>query len=38
MLRRQLAGQDVSADDTRRITWQNASELFRHPVPDTLRT
>jgi predicted TIM-barrel fold metal-dependent hydrolase len=33
MLERQLAGQGVSDDDVRRITWQNASELFRHPVP-----
>ena len=23
--------------EARRITWQNASELFRHPVPDALR-
>jgi predicted TIM-barrel fold metal-dependent hydrolase len=37
MLVRQLEGQDVSADDARRITWQNASELFRHPVPGDLR-
>jgi hypothetical protein len=37
MLRRQLDGQGVPADDVRRITWQNASELFRHPVPDALR-
>ena len=33
MLRRQLEGQGVPEDDARRITWHNASELFRHPVP-----
>jgi hypothetical protein len=38
MLRRQLDGQGVPPDDARRITWQNASELFRHPVPDDLRS
>jgi predicted TIM-barrel fold metal-dependent hydrolase len=37
MLERQLAGQGVSDDDARRITWQNASELFRHPVPAEVR-
>ena len=30
-----LAG--LPADDVRRITWQNASELFRHPVPAALQ-
>lgn len=29
--RRQLDGLD--AETVRRITWQNASELFRHPIP-----
>jgi predicted TIM-barrel fold metal-dependent hydrolase len=33
MLRRQLEGQGIGDGDARRITWQNASELFRHPVP-----
>ena len=37
MLTRQLSGQGVDADDARRITWQNASELFRHPVPAELQ-
>jgi predicted TIM-barrel fold metal-dependent hydrolase len=37
MLVRQLRDQGVPDDDARRITWQNASELFRHPVPDALR-
>jgi hypothetical protein len=37
MLVRQLRDQGVPGDDARRITWQNASELFRHPVPDALR-
>ena len=27
---------DLPADDIRRITWQNASELYRHPVPETV--
>ncbi len=27
----------LSSDEVRRITWQNASELFRHPVPTELR-
>jgi predicted TIM-barrel fold metal-dependent hydrolase len=31
MLRRELEG--VPADEVARLTWQNASELFRHPVP-----
>jgi predicted TIM-barrel fold metal-dependent hydrolase len=30
-----LAG--LSDDAVRRITWQNASELFRHPVPTELQ-
>jgi microsomal dipeptidase-like Zn-dependent dipeptidase len=38
MLTRQLRDQGIPDADARRITWQNASELFRHPVPDTLRT
>ena len=29
---RQLRDQGVPDDDARRITWQNASELFRHPL------
>jgi predicted TIM-barrel fold metal-dependent hydrolase len=37
MLERQLAQQGVPDDEVRRITWQNAAELFRHPVPDSLR-
>ena len=24
-------------DEVRRITWQNASELYRHPVPESVR-
>jgi hypothetical protein len=27
----------VPEEDARRITWQNASELFRHPVPPELQ-
>jgi hypothetical protein len=30
-LRAQLAG--MSSEDVARIIWQNASELYRHPVP-----
>jgi len=37
MLTRQLRDQGVPAGDARRITWQNASELFRHPVPAELQ-
>jgi hypothetical protein len=37
MLTRQLRDQGVPAADARRITWQNASELFRHPVPAELK-
>jgi predicted TIM-barrel fold metal-dependent hydrolase len=37
MLERQLAGQGVNDDDSRRITWQNASELFRHRLPAELQ-
>jgi predicted TIM-barrel fold metal-dependent hydrolase len=33
MLVRQLRDQGVPEHDARRITWENASELFRHPVP-----
>jgi hypothetical protein len=36
MLTRQLRDQGVPDADARRITWQNASELFRHPVPAEL--
>jgi hypothetical protein len=28
---------DVSADVVRKVTWENASCLFRHPVPNDLR-
>jgi predicted TIM-barrel fold metal-dependent hydrolase len=31
-----LAG--LSDDEIRKVTWENASKLFRHPVPDELRT
>ena len=27
----------LPADDVRRITWQNASELYRHEVPDSVQ-
>ena len=27
----------VSDDDIRKVTWENASKLFRHPVPAELR-
>ena len=27
---------DLPAEDIRRITWQNAAELYRHPVPDAV--
>jgi hypothetical protein len=27
----------VSADDIRKVTWENASKLFRHPVPSELQ-
>jgi hypothetical protein len=27
---------DLPAEDIRRITWQNASELYRHPVPESV--
>jgi predicted TIM-barrel fold metal-dependent hydrolase len=33
MLERQLRDQNVSDDDAERITWRNASELFRHALP-----
>ena len=33
MLVRQLRDQGVPDDEAERITWRNASELFRHPVP-----
>jgi predicted TIM-barrel fold metal-dependent hydrolase len=28
---------DLPDDDARRISWQNASELFRHPVPEAVQ-
>jgi predicted TIM-barrel fold metal-dependent hydrolase len=28
----------VSPEDVRKVTWQNASKLFRHPVPEELQT
>jgi hypothetical protein len=28
---------DVPADVVRKVTWENASKLFRHPVPEELR-
>ena len=28
---------DVPADVVRKVTWENASKLFRHPVPDDLQ-
>ena len=28
---------DVTADEVRKVTWENASKLFRHPVPDELQ-
>lgn len=31
LVRRDIGG--LPADDIRRITWQNAAELYRHPVP-----
>ena len=34
-LHKQLAG--LSAEETERVTWRNASELFRHPVPEAVR-
>jgi hypothetical protein len=34
MFAKQLAG--ASDYDVRRITWQNAAELFRHPVPQSV--
>ena len=32
-----LALDGVEAEVVRKVTWQNASELFRHPVPEELR-
>ena len=32
MLTRQLRDQHVPDDEAERITWRNASELFRHPI------
>jgi predicted TIM-barrel fold metal-dependent hydrolase len=29
--------QDVSDDHVRKVTWENASKLFRHPVPEELQ-
>jgi predicted TIM-barrel fold metal-dependent hydrolase len=34
-LRRQFAG--LSPEETRRISWANAAELFRHPVPEAVQ-
>ena len=35
---RALAGlSDFSADEVRKVTWENASNLFRHPVPTELQ-
>jgi hypothetical protein len=34
MLARQLRDQGVSDKEAERITWRNAAELFRHPLPD----
>jgi predicted TIM-barrel fold metal-dependent hydrolase len=28
---------NVPASDVRKVTWENASKLFRHPVPDALQ-
>ena len=28
---------DFTPDEVRKVTWQNASKLFRHPVPDELQ-
>ena len=27
----------LPAEDIKKITWQNASELFRHPVPEEIQ-
>ncbi|MCZ7524966.1 MAG: amidohydrolase [Acidimicrobiia bacterium] len=35
MAREGLAG--LSGDEVRKVTWENASALFRHPVPEELR-
>ena len=35
LLRAQLGG--MPPDDVARITWRNASELFRHPVPEVIQ-
>ena len=35
ILREQLAG--LPDEDVERITWRNASELFRHPVPEAIQ-
>jgi hypothetical protein len=29
---------DIPADVVRKVTWENASKLFRHPVPQELQT
>ena len=34
LLRQQLSG--IPADEVARICWGNASDLFRHPVPDSV--
>ena len=28
----------LPAEDIRKITWENASKLYRHPVPDAVQT
>ena len=28
---------ELPADEIRKITWENASQLFRHPVPEELQ-
>ncbi len=33
MLTRQLRDRDVPDDEAEQITWRNAAELFRHPLP-----
>jgi predicted TIM-barrel fold metal-dependent hydrolase len=29
---------DIADDEIRKVTWENASKLFRHPVPEELQT
>jgi hypothetical protein len=35
ILRQQIG--DFPADDVRKLTWENASRLFRHPVPESVQ-